>query len=291
MNKMPTRIALLDTSAFICLGQGTLSAAREAGWKLKTSPWCFFELLCHLDEESNYARAKGNLMKFRGVEIIDKPLDRAIAAPVDSDVPRVWSSDLCYSALAAIDAAQSYDDLANSVLLDEAGNTRGPLKDVAERVRHVLDEAERGFQEHMKSMIAVLKANDHSPRSPERNHRVIMDTVLQSEGLPLPDAPHLDYSIVDLETAVKDSYCFWGYSLFQAIWLESNGAVTCKKNDLEDGQVCAYVPLDKEIWVVAGDKKLRLRLEETRDLLTAVGLGTHVQFHPVTPNVLTQGGP
>ena len=258
MNKMPTRIALLDTSAFICLGQGTLSAAREAGWKLKTSPWCFFELLCHLDEESNFARAKGNLMKFREVEIIDKPLDRAAAALVDSNVPRVWSSDLCYAALAAIDKAQSYDDLANSVLLDEAGNTRGPLRDIAKRVRHILDEAEKSFQEHMKSMIAVLKADGRSSRSPQRNHQVIMNMVLRSEGLPLSDTPHLDYSIVDPEIAVKDSYCFWGYSLFQAIWLESNGAVTCNKNDLEDGQICAYVPLDTEIWVVAGDKKLRL---------------------------------
>jgi|AntAceMinimDraft_16_1070373.scaffolds.fasta_scaffold23552_2 hypothetical protein len=288
---MTSRTALLDTSAFKGLSRDALSAAQEAGWQLKTSPWCFFELLCHLDEESDFPKAKGNLMKFRGIEIIDKPLDRAVAKLGNSEEPRVWSSGLCYAALAAIDAAQSYDDLANSVLLDEAGNTRGPLKDVALQVRRVLDEAEHEFQDHMTSMIATLKAEGQSPRSPEQNHQVIMDTVLRAEGLPLPDTPDLDYSIIDPEIAIKDSYCFWGYSLFQAIWLERIRAVTCDKNDLEDGQLCAYVPLNEELWVVAGDKKLRSRLEDTRNLLKGVGLSTRAQFHPITPDALSQRGP
>ncbi len=119
---------LLDTSAFRGISKESLAEARHKGWHLTTSPWCFFELLCHLDEEPNFARAKGNLMKFRNVEIVDKPLDRAASALVHSEEPRLWSSDLCYAALAAIDTAQSCDDLANSVLVDEAGHHRGPLK-------------------------------------------------------------------------------------------------------------------------------------------------------------------
>ncbi len=170
-------------------------------------------------------------------------------------------------------------------------NGEGQVKDVTLKVREVLDAAESEFQDYMTSMIEVLKEGVHSPRSPEQNHQVIMDTVLGSKGLPLPDTPDLDYSIVDTEIVTRDTYCFWGYSLFQAIWLEGNGAITCNKNDLEDGQLCAYVPLDEEVWVVAGDEKLRSRLEETRDLLTAVGLGTRAQFHPVTPDALTHGEP
>jgi len=281
----------LDTSAFKSLGRDALTAAQEAGWQLKTSPWCFFELLCHLDEESDFPKAKGNLMKFRGIEIIDKPLDHAVAELGNSEEPRVWSSGLCYAALAAIDAAQSYDDLANSVLLDEAGNPRGPLKDIALQVRRVLDEAEHEFQGHMTSMIATLRAEGQSPRSPERNHQVIIDTVLGSEALPLPDTPNLDYSVLDPGTATKNSYCFWAYSLLQAIWLESNGVDTCDTNDLEDGQLCAYAPLDEKLWVVAGDKKLRARLSETRDQLRAVGLGERAQFEPVAPDQFIRRGP
>jgi len=286
-----TRTALLDTSAFKGLSRDALSAARDAGWQLKTSPWCFFELLCHLDEEPDFAKAKGNLMKFRGIEVIDKPLDRAVAALDGSEEPRVWGSDLCYAALGAIDAAQSHADLVNSVLLDDAGNTRGPLKDVAQKVRDTLDEAEREFQDYVAAMITVLKGDGQSARTPERNHQVVMDSAIGSQDLPLPDTPDLDYWNVGSTDIIKYCYCFWSYSLLQAIWLESNGATTCDKNDLEDGQLCAYVPLDEELWVVAGDNKLRARLTETRELLKAVGLGARAQFHPVAPHVLIQRGP
>lgn len=288
---MPTRIALLDTDAFRALGREALFAAKEAGWQLKTSPWCFFELLCHLDEEPDFVKAKGNLMKFRGIEIIDKPLDRAASALVHSETARCWSSDLCYAALAAIDAAQSFDDLANSVIVDEACNQRGPLKDVAENARRALHEAEHVFQIKMRSVIAHLRVNRRAPRSAERNHQVIMDAVLEAKGLPLPDTPDLDYTIIGPEPVTKCAYCFWSYFLLQAIFLEeSTKKDPCELNDLEDGQLCAYVPLDEEMWVVAGDKKLRARLSETRDLLKAVGLGERAQFMPAAPDLLIQGG-
>jgi hypothetical protein len=285
-----TRTALLDTNAMIRISAADLATATELGWHLTTSPWSFFERLRHLDEEPDFAKAKGNLMKFREVEIIDKPLDRAASDLVHPKEPQVWSSDLCYAALAAIDAARSYDVLANSVLVDEAGKQRGPLKDVAQKVRETLDEAERKFQDYMTSMIATLKTGGAARRSPEQNHRFITDTVRAAGGLPLPDTPGFDYSTIDPDVAITGSYCFWGYSLFQAVWLESNGAVTCDKNDLEDGQLCAYVPLDEELWVVAGDKKLSARLSEILELLNAVGLGQRARFHPATSALLTRGG-
>ena len=287
---MPSRTALLDTSAFKALSRDSLSAAEEKGWHLTTSPWCFFELLCHLDEEADFAKAKGNLMKFRGIEIVDKPLDRAVAECGQSDEPRIWSSDLSYAALAAIDAAGSPDDLANSVLVDEAGNSRGPLKDLADRVRGVLDREESTFQDHMTSMITTLRSERGIARTAERNHSVIMGIAV-AEGLPLPDTPNLDYSIVGEQLGLKHSYCFWAYFLLQAIALEASGRDTCSPNDLEDGQLCGYISLDKPMWVVAGDKQLRKRIAETHELLVSVGLGDRACFEPAAPDLLLQGCP
>ena len=154
-----------------------------------------------------------------------------------------------------------------------------------------MDEAERGFQTHMRRLIAHLRVTRGTPRSEDRNHQVIIDTVLGRNDLPLPDTQGLDYSIIDHESAIKYSYCFWAYSVLQAVCLEFEGEDTCETNDLEDGQLCAYVPLDEETWVVAGDERLRTRLTETRDLLEAVGLGARAQFHPATPDILVSGGP
>lgn len=286
---MPGRTALLDTSAFKALSSDELSAAKARGWHLTTSPWCFFELLCHLNEEDDFTQAKGNLMKFRGIEIIDKPLDRAVAELAKSVNPRIWSSDLAYATLAAIDAATSPDDLANSLIVDEAGNNRGPLKDVAGKARSVLDGAEREFQTHITSMIEALQYGGGVARTAEMNHDVIMRR-LAADGLPLPDTPDLDYSIVNQELGLKHSYCFWAYLLLQAIMLEGAGQVTCSPNDFEDGQLCGYISLDAPMWILTGDQQLQKRIAETHKLLIAVGLGARACFEPVTPDRLLQGG-
>ncbi len=286
---IPSRTALLDTSAFKALSRDALLAARENGWHLTTSPWCFFELLCHFDEEPDFAKAKGHLMKFRGIEIVDKPLDRSVAALQPANVPRIWSSDLVYAALGAIDAANSEDDLAMSVLVDEAGNNRGPLKDLADHVRRILDGEERTFQRHMTTLIAALKTAGGIARTSKANHAVIIERVI-AEGLPLPDTQRLDYSIVDHDLGLKHSYCFWAYMLLQAIMLQQSGQHTCGTNDLEDGQLCGYIPLDQQLWVIAGDRQLRKRLTETRELLIAVALGDRACFEVALPDLLLQGG-
>ena len=200
---MPARTALLDTSAFKSLSGVSLATAREAGWQLTTSPWCFFELLCHLDEEDDFAKAKGNLMKLREVEIVDKPLDRAVAERVKSAEPRIWSSNLAYAALGAIDAANSLDDLAKSLIVDEAGNNRGPLNDAPDRLRDELDEEERKFRDLMASLIGVLRSEDAATRTAHRNHRVIMNNV-KSGGVPLPDTPDLDYAAANEDQNLLD---------------------------------------------------------------------------------------
>jgi hypothetical protein len=79
-DKGPSTAAfLLDTSAFKSLSKDELAQVACRGFQLTVPPYCFWELLCHLDEGDDFARAKGYLMKFRGVEIVDKPLDRVVA--------------------------------------------------------------------------------------------------------------------------------------------------------------------------------------------------------------------
>jgi len=282
--------ALLDTSAFKALSKDHLAEARWNGWHLTTSPYCFWELLCHLDEQANFAKGKGNLMKYRGVEIIDKPLDRVVVGSELPKEPRIWSSDLTYAALAAIDAANSLDDLNNSLIVDEGGNRRA-LGDCADRVHRQLADEEERFREFMAKLIELLRSGQVTTRTEQEKHNAIMSMVV-SGGSSLPDTADLDY----VEGASEDqvfacSYVYWAYALLRSSMLADAGGSTCAENDFEDGQLCAYVPLDEPMWVVAGDRELRCRISEARQLLIAVGLGKRACFEPAKPDLLLQGGP
>jgi len=281
--------ALLDTSAFKALSRDQLASAQLKGWHLLTSPYCFWELLSHLDEQQPFAKAKGNLMKYRGVEIVDKPLDRLVARSKTSAEPRIWSSDLAYAALAAIDAAESFDDMKRSVIKDDAGNHRGPLGDCAARARAALAEAEVKFQEVMGEVIEVLRSGQAGASTLIEKHDAVTDMV-SARGTPWSDTPDVRRE----EGATEDqilahSYVYWAYVLLRAKDLADIGATTCARNDFEDGQLCAYVPLDEPLWVVSGDKKLLDVLIETRNILVPVGLGSRAAFRPAKPDLLLEG--
>jgi len=84
-------------------------------------------------------------MQFRGIEIVDKPLDRLVAARQASDKPRIWGSHLAYAMLAAVDAASSLDALYRSVIVDEAGQHR-EIQGCVDRLRDILDREKKKFQ-------------------------------------------------------------------------------------------------------------------------------------------------
>jgi hypothetical protein len=281
--------ALLDTSAFIAVSKEKLTEARHRGWHLTTSPWCFLELLCHLDEDSNFARAKGKLVKFHGVEIVDKPLDRVVAQSEPDSENRIWSSDLVYAALAAIDGANSLDDLNHSLIVDEAGNRRS-LKDCADSVRRTLDEEVARFQGLMTKLIGLLRSGEVVVGTAEEKHNAIMSMVASGDGIPLPDTPGLDYAAADKDQVFACSYVYWGYVLHRATQLAQAGGTTCAKNDFEDGQLCAYVPLDKSMLVVSGDTRLLRILAAVRDVLMKVDLGKRACYALAGPGFVIKGG-
>ena len=286
---MPNRIALLDTSAFRTLSGESLAAASESGWHLTTSPWCFFELLCHLDEEPDFAKAKGHLMKFRGIEIVNKPLDRVVAERQGSSEPRIWSSDLTYAALGAIDAAGSLDDLKRSILVDEAGNKR-ELESCVDHIRQLLDKEEIRFQQFVTDIIKLVRSGQVLIATALERHEAILDMVA-SGGSSLPDTPDLDYQNAAAHDEILTcSYVYHAYTFLRAIAQKDAGGNTCAKNDFEDGQLCAYIPLDQQIWVITKDGPLFDTLSAARALLVDIVMSKRAAFTPAHPDILLQGG-
>jgi hypothetical protein len=91
---------LLDTSAFINLGLPVFAKLR--GWNLYVSPYVFWERICHLDEKSDFQRAKGEFRKFEYVKILDDP-----RAAIEKPLGRAPDSELICRALDVLKSAKS----------------------------------------------------------------------------------------------------------------------------------------------------------------------------------------
>mgnify|MGYP005838829185 CR=1 FL=1 len=286
---MPTRTALLDTNAVMELKGDEKAAAKSNGWRLTTTPWSFFERLCHLEDQADFARARGQLMQFRGIEIVDKPLDRLVAARQASDKPRIWGSHLSYAMLAAADAASSLDALYRSVIVDEAGQHR-VIRDCADRIKGILDKEELRFQQLVTSIIKVLHSGQVAAASGSEQHQAILDMVASGESS-FPDTPDLDYQNgATPGEMLALTYVYHAYTFLRGLAKGNAIGNTCAKNDFEDGQICAYVPLSQEIWVITGDGPLFETLSKTRSLLATVGMDKSAFFMPAGKDNLLQGG-
>lgn len=121
------RTYLLDTSAFRALSVAQLTAAASRDARLVVSPFCFWELLTHLEDDGEFARVRGNLMKFRHVQAVDDPrasIEREIVGPDDSVHERVEDSDLIYGTLAALRASASIADFYGKQIRDGKSQVR-----------------------------------------------------------------------------------------------------------------------------------------------------------------------
>ena len=90
-----SEVYLLDTSAFMNLGLPVFTKLRC--WHLHVSPYVFWERLCHLDETTDFPRAKGEFKKFAHVRVLDDP-----RATIEKPEGRVSDTELIDGALAAL---------------------------------------------------------------------------------------------------------------------------------------------------------------------------------------------
>ena len=224
-------------------------------------------------------------MQFRGIEIIDKPLDRLVATRQAIDEPRIWGSDLAYGMLAAVDAASSLDSLYRSVIVDEAGQHR-EIRECVDRVKSILDKEELRFQVLVTKIIELLHSGLVSTASRAEQHQAILDMVASGESS-FPDTPDLDYQNgATPKEMLALTYVYHSYTFFRALAKKNTIGNTCAKNDFEDGQICAYIPLDQLVWIVTEDGPLMDTLLATRSLLAEVGMENRACFELATRDVL-----
>lgn len=228
------------------------------------SPFCFWELMSHLDEPHQFHRVKGNLMKFRHVQVLDDPEAESLAEVGVASVPkgRVSDEDVICASLAALQAADSLDSFYSKQIRDSFGNVRS-LSGCVARAKDVLRTEEERFFGFVGQIVDLVKAGTSKLTTSWDLHRATVSLTngwhIARCGQPLNEDARV----------LRVLYVYYAFVVHCARDRLARSGME-DLNDYEDARLCQHVRLDVPSTVVSADERQRKRLEQVFTLLENV---------------------
>lgn len=262
------RSYLLDTSAFRTVPAARLAAASQ-GMRLFVSPFCFWEILTHLEDEGQFDRVKGNLIKFWHVSVLDDPwvsVERDVVLPGDDVHERPDDCELVYATLAALRDSASVPEFYAKHIRD----SRNQLREIAgcvARVGDVLKAEEQRFQEYVTKIMTVVHEGLISLATPADRHRGTLQVV---DAWWIQLGNRVGQSDLARERLARRMYVFSSYVLHLAVDYLKRGATNMDRNDFEDAKFCQHLALDGEMTAVTADTVMQRCLQDTLAVLNAL---------------------
>jgi len=266
---------LLDTSAFRALASDTL-VRLAAERPLLVSPFCFWEILSHLDEPDQFRRVKGNLMKFRHVRVLDDPEAISLAELGATSLlgARVSDDDLIYACLAALQESDSPSSFSSKHIRDSQGNVR-TLSECVARANDLLRAQEERFLRFVRQIVDSVKAGTSTLGTPWDLHRATVSLAngwhIARCGQPLNEDVRV----------LRVLYVYFAFVVFCARDYLAPSRVNGDLNDYEDARLCQHVRLDVPCMIVSADGRQRGRLKEIFTLLETVAVPQLEHAHQV----------
>jgi hypothetical protein len=257
---------LLDTSAFRSLPGWVLQNLSGQGQSFFASPYCFWEIISHLNEPGQFDYYKGNLMKFRYVQVLNDP-QAELETPLlveDRDLQeRVPDSDLIEAALAALHESSSLDAFYSTYIEDSNGRPH-QVSGCVQRLGRALETRKERHIDLINDIIEAFGSGQVDLETDTSRHQAILDLV---EGWVI-QLGQRGASVVGLrERLINGTYIYWAYIFHRALQYFEKGKSDVDPNDYEDGQICLHLRLDTPFCLVTGDIDMREALEETVALL------------------------
>jgi len=271
------RTYLLDTSAFRALSLSTLETISQ-GARLLVSPFCVWELLTHLEDEGQFRRVKGNLMKFSQVQVLDDPqalVEREFVRQSDSVHEKLEDLELIYPMLAALRDSDSLSYFYRMQIRDSRSQVREITGCVA-RLREILGKEEQQFQEYLRKIIVAIRDGAVSVTTPAALHEGILDIV---KGWWTQLSGRVNDSDEVPARFERREYVYSSYILNRALDYIECCATQVDPNDFEDAMFCKHLSLDSEITLVTSDLALQRCLTDTLALLNGLNNASwHARF-------------
>ena len=263
------RSCLLDTSSFRSIPAAQLAAAGSSV-HLSASPFCFWELLTHLEDEGQFERIKGNLMKFRHVRVLDDPwasIERGLVREGDAVHQRPEDGDLAYATLAALRDSRSVAEFYGKHIRDSRGQVREIAGSIA-RVRDILKAEEERFQGYMSQVMSVVRDGAVGISTPTDQHRGTLHIV---DAWRIQLGHRVEQSEAAHSRLVSRTYVYSSYVLHLAMDYLKRGVTSVDRNDFEDAKFCLHLALDADITAVTNDAPLQRCLKCTLAVLASLG--------------------
>jgi hypothetical protein len=239
----------LDTSAFINLGLPIL--AKLQCWQVHVSPYVFWQRLCHLDERTDFLRAKGEYRKFDYVRVLDDP--RAIIEKPEGRVP---DSELIRAALDALNASVSLKDFCSRRFTDSNNHERQVAGCIG-AARDELKRREARYVAFITQIMSMFTADQISKMTDEVKHTNILALAKGWAGA------------IDTQAI----YLYFGYMFHRVLEFVKTGKLKPAKadyNDYEDSNMCMHLKLNSFYYFITNDQGAQRALKETVALLGRV---------------------
>jgi len=264
---------LLETSVFISLSAKELGQYNSKGLKIMISPYTFWELLCHLDE--NWFLYKSLLCKCSKINILDDPravIETELKYNVERLNHRLPDNQLIPEVVECLKKSKSLNDFYNSDFIDNNGDRR-LIKKCSEEVQDFLDKKAGEYSNFVKNIYDYLTHENLNLDSDNNCHTAIM-SLLEGAVISAKNNSNIVKGIRRL--IINKYYLYFAYIFERTKQLLSDGRTQPQRNDYEDSLICLHLHLDKSLKFVTKDKGLSKALINSLERLNRIGLiSTH----------------
>lgn len=270
MTKIMKEKILLDTSVIRASSTKNLVMLLNEGLKLFASSYSFWEILCHLDENSKFGYFKSHLSKFKYLSILDDPFGiRAKYTKIHQPAlkNRINDEELILGIVFVLESSDSIQHFYSSVYTDSQKKSH-KIQDCALRGREILAGASDRYVGFVTKIIETIKNNNMKYQSCLDRDELILQLIGGwVRGLEDQGANNNDLG----QNFTNEVYVYFSYILHQALkYLKKNNEII-DPNDYEDSQICLHLSPDSSFIFIADDQNLYESVDQTICLLHELG--------------------
>jgi hypothetical protein len=203
--------------------------------------------LCHLDENTDFSRTKGDFKKFKYVRVLDDQ-----RAAIEKPEGRVPDTELICGALDALSASVSLSDFYSREIHDSNNNVHR-IAGCVQMARAELKRREDRYVAFITQIMSVFTADQIIRMTDEAKHKNILALATGWAGA--------DAQLI---------YLYFGYIFHRALRLVESGKTKPARadyNDYEDSNMCLHLRLDRSYCFVTDDQDAKRALKEAIGLL------------------------
>jgi hypothetical protein len=257
---------LLDTSAFRSLSGKILNQLSIQGQKIYVSPYCFWELLCHLEEKGEFERFKSHLLKFDFVQILDDPralFENPILINDNELVDRISDQELINDLLNALEKSSTLCEFYSFFIKDSKGQIR-LISKCSKRVSDILAKEEERYKEFIKNIIGAIKSGHVKVDNINDHHERILELV-NGKKIDLLNRGADENGLIN--EIINGTYIYYAYIFYRVLKYYKNPNSNIDKNDYEDAYICLHIKLNTTYCLVTADTGMAQALNETISLI------------------------